>query len=220
MLFAVINILVIKTYRYLPASLAMFMSVLSTVSVVVFAYIFTTETLSPKQWLGALTLFLAVVIVAIINKRRSKGAEEKYILIGISFAVLTTLIFAPAMLNEKYLIDRLGLETYVLYGWGMQAVAAFRLAFMLRTKNDKKVKLTRRMHVNIWAYAVLLIFSGLMYVTSLQKSGSASLTAVIAVANVSITVMLAYVFLRERTNLGTKLLGLLLTCVGVLLLFT
>ena len=76
------------------------------------------------------------------------------------------------------------------------------------------------MHANVWAYAILLALSGLTYVISLNGSGSASLTIVISVANVALTALLAYIILKERTHLFAKVLGIVLTSIGLFLLFT
>lgn len=219
-MFAVINVLVIKTYRYLPASFAVFMSILNVISVIIFAYLFTNETLSLKQWMGAATLLSAIVLIAIINNRNGSKNYHKHIVIGITLTVVTGIIFGPAMLNEKYLIDRMGLETYVVYGWGLQAIPAFVLGYFLSRKIDESKKISFKMHVNIWIYAILLALSGLTYVISLNGSGSASLTIVISVANVALTALLAYVILKERTHLFVKLLGIFLTSIGLFLLFT
>jgi uncharacterized membrane protein len=219
-LFAAINLLVIKTYRYLPASLAIFMSIMNVISVILFAFLFTDETLSVKQWMGAATLLIAIVLIAIINNRNGSKKYQNHIILGISLTVVTALIFGPAMLNEKYLVDRLGLETYLLYGWGVQAVAAFSLGYLLSRKKKETKKISFKMHVNVWIYGVLLALSGLTYVISLKGSGSASLTIVISVANVALTALLAYIILKERTHLFVKLLGILLTGIGLFLLFT
>jgi uncharacterized membrane protein len=193
---------------------------MNVVSVILFAFLFTDETLSIKQWIGAATLLMAIVLIAIINNRNGIKNYHKHIVVGISLTVVTAVLFGPAMLNEKYLIDRIGLETYLVYGWGMQAIPAFGLGYVLSRKINKSKKLSLNMHLNVWIYAVLLALSGLTYVISLNGSGSASLTIVISVANVALTALLAYIILKERTHLFVKVLGVVLTGIGLFLLFT
>lgn len=219
-LFGCINVLIIKTYRFLPASLAIFMGILNTISVILFAYIFTEETLSVRQWIGATILLTAIILVAMINKRNRATKYQKSIVIGIILTVLTAFLFGPALLNEKYLINRLGLETYVVYGWGLQAISAFILAYFIHKNTKMKGRITTKMHVDVWVYGLLLILAGLMFVLSLQNSGSASLTAIISVANVVLTAVLAYIFLKERSYLLAKSVGIILTGAGLYLLFS
>ncbi len=218
--FASINVLVIKIFRYLPASIAVFMSLLNTLSVVLFAYVFTDETLSIRQWSGALLLLTTILLVAYISKKNNKrNLPDKKILLGVGLSVLVALLFGPAILNEKYLIDTLGLETYVLYGWGCQAVSAFILAFYFRDKNRKLKDFEMKIHLNVWLYGLLLVFSGLSFVLSLKNSGSSTLTIVSSSASIVLTVILAYIVLHERKDTFLKLTGLIISFLGLMLLF-
>ena len=123
-------------------------------------------------------------------------------------------------MNEKYLIDRIGLETYALYGWGMQATSAFFLAFVLRDKSKKKKPVTSQMHRDVWIYSVILAMAGLSFVTTLKNSDSSSLTSVSATAKVAFTVVVAYFVLHEKQFVKLKFLGLGLSAIGLFLLFT
>jgi drug/metabolite transporter (DMT)-like permease len=218
-LFAAINVMVLKLFRYVPASIAVFISLLNTLSVILFAYIFTDENLNQLQWLGALLLFFVIVLVGYISHRNNKVKKHQNILLGVLLAVMTALLFGPAIVNESYLIGTLGLETYLVYGWGLQATMSLLLAFVLKDRKRKKLKLPLKTHVLIWTYGGLLGAAGLMFTMTLDNSGSSSITAVAATASVALSVVLAYFFLHEKDDLALKLLGLVLAGCGLTLLF-
>lgn len=205
-------------YRLVPASVAVFMGLLNTISVLLVAVIFRGESLSYKQTAGALLLFLAVVFVGLTVKSRSKRNDKKKIIVGLLISTLAALLFGPAILNEKYLINRFGLETYLLYGWGLQAISAFILAAFLR--KPRKSKLSLKMYLDVWIYGALLGISGMFFVLTLRNSGSASLSAISGTSKIIITVVGAYIILAERKHLVVKSSGVILSGAGLYLLFT
>ncbi|MBP6962739.1 EamA family transporter [Candidatus Saccharibacteria bacterium] len=218
LLFAILNVIILKLYRYIPASIMTFTTLLNTLSVLFFATMLGGETLTPKQIFGALILFVSVLIVGLFAKSNQK--TNKNVTIGLGVALFTALLFGPAIMNEKYLISRIGFNTYVLYGWGFQALTAYIVAFALKDRKKIKEKLSRRIHINVWIVGVLLGMSGFAYVTSLSKSGSASTMALSGTAVIGVTVFLAYFILNEKEHLRPKIAGLVLSAVGLSLLLS
>lgn len=215
-MFSSLNIMLLKLYRYIPASIIAFTTLLNTLSVMLFATLAGGESLSAKQLYGAMLLFVSVVIVGLLAKSSKKS--EKNVALGIGVVITAAIIFGPAIMNEKYLISRIGFETYLLYGWGLQAISAFSLAFLLKKRNKTKEKTQLKIHVNVWIVGILLGLSGFAYVTSLSNSGSASTMALSGTAIIGVTVFTAYFVLDEREHLRPKIVGLILSAIGLLLL--
>lgn len=218
LLFVSLNVMILKLYRYIPASIMTFTTLLNTLSVLFFATILGGEALTAKQIFGALILFLSVLIVGLFAKSNHK--TKKNITLGLGVALFTALLFGPAIMNEKYLISRIGFNTYVLYGWGFQALSAYIVAFTLKDRKKIKEKLSRRIHINVWIVGILLGMSGFAYVTSLSKSGSASTMALSGTAVIGVTMFLAYFVLNEKEHLRPKIAGLILSAVGLSLLLS
>jgi len=218
-LFAVLNLLVLKLFRYVPASIAVFMSLLNTLSVIIFAYVLTSESLTGVQWLGAGVLLTAVILIALIAQKRKGVKKHQNMLLGTGLAVAAALLFGPAIVNENYLIGRIGIETYLLYGWGLQAIMSLLLAFTLRDKSKSTRKLPAKVHKLVWLYGGLLGAAGFFFVQSLNDSGNSSVTSISATARVAVVVVFSYVLLGEKDNLKLKLLGLVITGIGLTLLF-
>jgi drug/metabolite transporter (DMT)-like permease len=217
LMFASLNVMILKLYRFVPASIMAFTSFLNTLSVVLFATIAGGEVLTLRQILGALVLFSSVIMVGLLTKRKKNSNNR--VLLGVGVAILAAILLGPAIMNEKYLIQTIGLSTYVLYGWGLQAFFAFFIAYNYRDKNKHKQKITAKMHRNIWFVGALLGLSGFSYVTSINKSGNVAPVALSGTAVVGLTVFAAYFVLKEKDHLFAKLLGLFLSGVGLVLLF-
>ena len=152
--------------------------------------------------------------------QKSNHKTKKNITLGLGVALFTALLFGQAIMNEKYLISRIGFNTYVLYGWGFQALSAYIVAFTLKDRKKIKEKLSRRIHINVWIVGILLGMSGFAYVTSLSKSGSASTMALSGTAVIGVTMFLAYFVLNEKEHLRPKIAGLILSAVGLSLLLS
>ena len=217
-LFASLNVIIFKLYRYIPASIMTFTTLLNTMSVLLFATIVGGESLSTKQVYGAITLFMSVIIVGLFTKSSNK--TKKNLTLGLSIALVAALMFGPAIMNEKYLINRIGFNTYVLYGWGFQTLIAYLVAFVLKNRKKAKEKLSRKVHVSVWTGGALLGMSGFAYVSSLNKSGSASTVALSGTAVIGVTVFLAFFVLKEKEHLWPKIVGLLLSAIGLSLLLS
>jgi drug/metabolite transporter (DMT)-like permease len=195
-----------------------FTTLFNTLSVVLFATLFGGESLTQQQIIGAIILFASVIVVGLLSKK-SKKSDDK-ILVGIGIALFSALLLGPAIMNEKYLIQTIGLNTYVLYGWGLQAFFAYTIAFFNRDKTKEKQRLKTSMHLNIWLVGVLLGLAGFSYVSSVNKTGTVSVVALSGTAVVGLTVFGAYFILREKDHLLAKITGLLLSAIGLFLLFS
>lgn len=217
MLFGSLNLLNFKLFRLLPASIVAIISLLSTLSVVILSMLFANERLSGVQISGGVLILSSILIVALITNGNNNKSKLK-IYSALVIALIIALMYGPAIVNEKYLIDRIGLETYLLYGWGLQSLSAFTIAFMLR--KPSKLKTTVKMHVNVWIYGMILAISGMLFIQSLVESDSASLAIIGASAKVVFTVFLAFLILKERSNLKLKIFSTVLSSIGLFLLFS
>jgi len=218
LMFASVNIVVYKLYRYIPASIMAFTTLLNTLSVVLFATLAGGESLSSRQLYGAFLLFISVITGGLLTNKSKKSNNNIGLAIGI--IVIVALLFGPAIMNEKYLISRIGFNTYLFYGWGLQALSAFLLAIIFKNRSVNKQKLSKHIHFNVWISGALLGLGGLAFVTSLSHSGSASTLVLSSTATIGLTVFIAYFVLKEKDHLLAKIFGLILSVFGLLLLLS
>lgn len=216
--FATLNFLSFKLFRLLPASVVAITSLLNPTAVVVVAAAFTAETLTTQQWIGSAVLLLAVMLVQLrhTNKKNSNGKLS----IGLSASIilLVALLFGIGIVTEKYLLDRIGLSTYLVFGWGGQFVSVSVLVFLLR--KNFRLPDTWKMHGIVFSSALFLSVGGFFFVKTQVSSDSASLTSVSSSVKVLLTVLLAFIFLKERDRMIQKFIALALSCAGLFLLFT
>lgn len=215
------HFLVIKLFRYLPASLAVILVLLEAVAVVVLASYVLEEGLSSTQWLGAFLLSTTILLAGIVAHNSHSKASKRAIVVGFGIAILLALITGPAAIMEKYLLDRLGVPTYMLYGYGMQALFSYVIAIYFWNKNShKNIIITKNMRVDIWSYGLLLGLSGLLFSVSLKNSDSISVLTIATTSVVAGTMLLSYIFLKEREYVPFKIFSLFLTAIGLALLFS
>ncbi len=218
-LFAAVNIMQIKLYRFLPASVGVFLSLLIPVAVVISAGIFKQDTVTYNQMLGAVFITLSVTTTAVLsenNTRRNKKRTKlgKGLLVAVSIAVVA----GPALTNESYLLEQTGLETYLLFGWGLQAIASFIIASIFWNGVSLR-RLPANVHRLVWTYAGLLGTSGLFFVISIHSSGSVISVSLSSAARIALTLLMSYYLLKERDHLSIKLLGLVFSAIGLYFLF-
>lgn len=218
-MFGVINLLMIKLFRLISASIAVFLNLFNVITTTVIASLFLNERITAQQWSGAVFLAFSVLLVAYIAEATStKKKTNKRFLKGLLTALTASMIFGPAVVNERYLIDNMGLNTYIVYGWGLQCLFAFLIAYILRDKNKKK-RISTRMHKDVWLYGSMLGIAGFAYVNSVSSANSVSLPTISSTARVAITMILAYWVLRERDYMPLKIFGLGLSMIGLFLIF-
>jgi len=217
--FSVLNYMTFKLFRKLSASVIAIASLLNPTAVVVIAAIFTSEVLLPRQWVGAIVLLAAVLFVQLRPKKKHKAAKET-MSIGVSTLsiLIIALLFGVGIVIEKHLLDRLGLSGYLAFGWGSQFIGVLVVVLLLRKKF--RLPSNARMHATVWSSGLLLVSAGFLFVLSQVNSDSASLTSLSSTVKVVVTVLLAYIFLKERDRMLQKSIALTLSCIGLFLLFT
>ncbi len=211
------NYLTFKLFRLLQASIISIASLLNSLAVVLIASFFLGEKLSASQWLGSIVLFCAVLLVQVQPqhklKRKKLSISKSFLLI-----LVIAITFGVGVVSEKHLLDTVSLSTYLVFGWGAQSVGVFSLVFLLR----KKLVFPRSLisHAHVWLSAVLLLGGGFFFVHSVLDSNSSSLTSVSSSLKVTLAVVFSYFLLHERDQLLKKLASLLLSSIGLVLLFS
>jgi uncharacterized membrane protein len=221
-LFGVANLLTIRLFRLVNASVAILLTLLNNLAVVMLATLLGDETLSFKQASGIAVLLSSIVIAEVIAYRSKKKQARQARLTVISSIIITivlSIIFSFAVLNEKYLLQELPLSTYVLFGWGAQFLAALLIFLLLGGARNIR-GLQRMTHVYSWLSGLLLAVSGLLFVVSLQETNSSSQITVISSFKIVTAMLLAYVLLNERTHALLKMCTTATSVVGLFLLFS
>lgn len=158
------------------------------------------------------------MVLAIYTIRHtSKTKKQKHLFAtGIVIAISSALLLGIANVTEKYLLDRINVPTYLIYGWGFQLLGALCIAVAFKSKFH--LPTTRSTVSKACVYAVLVAVSGGFFIYTLVASNNASLTIALSGLKVVFAMILSYVVLKERSNIGTKLISVFLSVGGVYLL--
>ena len=125
------------------------------------------------------------------------------------------LAFSFGMMFEKLAIDTMGVWEYARYGWLMQFVIA---SIFVAIYGRKEFSHVDRSVVNkAVVLGLLTSVAGGLYILALSL-GTLSGTMLATSAKITLTSVLAYLFLRERNALGLRVLALVISIVGMWLI--
>lgn len=171
--------------------------------------LFLNEILSGKQFLGVLLILFGVAIV-LINKKTFKKFDKAVI-----FSVFAAACFGFANTNDRVLLSSFNLYPYVTLAFVTPAV------FMAMLKPQTFKNINRFLDKSLVSKMILLCFfytaASATFFSALQVSPNSSQVAAISVSSVILTVILSIVLLKERDNLARKLIGAVVSFLGLFL---
>lgn len=167
------------------------------------------EFLSRKHWIGALFIFAGIVLVSFKPERvLFKRVEPVALLAAIFFGFATT--------NDRFLLKSFNVYPYLLLGF----VAPALLIAVLNPHTIKKMR-TLFDKKTLGKAILLSVFYGAAAITfyfALQVAPTSSQVVTINLTSVIIIVLLSIIFLKERENIPRKIVGAILSFLGLLLI--
>ncbi|MBL7159915.1 DMT family transporter [Candidatus Microgenomates bacterium] len=197
-----------KALKYVEASrYAVIFSARVFVTILASSFILK-EGLSVMQWLGTLLIVAGVTLVNIKSTRLSFSKKE-------GLALLSAVVFGLSNTNDRFLLKSFKVYPYIFLGYILPAF--FVVMLNPYTIRKMKVFLKWQLLKKLLLFSVLFVISGLAFFSALQLVDNSSKVIVINLTPVILTVLLAVVFLKERDNLLEKILGAVLSFIGLLL---
>ena len=203
------NVFVFKSLKQTEASKFTIVFATRAFFTVLASSLVLKEFLTTTQFLGALLIFTGVVLV---NLKSSRLSLDK----GSIYALLGAVAFGIANTNDRYLLGSFNIYPYITVAF---IAPAFLMSFIY-PKELKHIKLFLGIKVfkKIIILSLFYAFSAITFFAALQKSINSSQVATVNLTSVIITVILSVFFLKERENLKKKILGSLLSFLGLLLI--
>lgn len=209
--FVIANILIFRVYTKLDASLYTTINTSKYIVILVVASLIIGDKLTAQQMAGAVViLFSSAAISYIFGRSKQAKAPSHYI----ALAFFASFIVALAQLSERMALGLVSSTTYILLGWGLQALllGAFAAKSILRLRPSK---VQERPLVII---GLMRGIAGVCIVYALATTQNISLIAPLAAAKVVTIALASFVLLGERSHLAARIGAAVTALIGVLLI--
>lgn len=167
------------------------------------------EFLNEKQWLGALVVFSGIVIV---SYKKNAGKFDPRLLLSLATAVA----FGLANTNDRILLKSLNLYPYVSMAFLLPALGV--ILYSPKSVANIKYFMVKDSIKNVIFVCIVYAFAAITFFKALQIAPNSSQVAAIGITGVIVTVLLSIIFLKERDRIPQKLIGSVLSFLGVFLL--
>ena len=172
------------------------------------SYVFLGERFTGIQLLGVLLILLAVVIV---NVRKEKIVFKK----GIWMGLLGNTCYALAVVSDGLILRNFDTFSFLAF---MNILPATILILAFPQKFPRLIHDVRHINRNLLAYSAVYVIAAETFYYPLKIGALVSQMSTILKATTITTVLLAMIFLNEKSHPWKKLIGAILTTVGILLI--
>jgi drug/metabolite transporter (DMT)-like permease len=208
-IFAFGVVFVFKALKYTEASTESVLMSSRSLWTIIFAIIFLNEKFSLSQVAGSILIIFSVGLISMNSFKFKLGKGEIYTL-------LAAICFGVGFVNDAILLKDWNVPTYLcisFIGTGL-AIALIHPKSFRNMKNFVRQGSLNRIIVISLIYSVSVIA---VYQAYTLGKNAAQLAGLYEMA-VILTVVLATIFLKERSNLPKKLIAAVVSVVGVFLL--
>lgn len=180
---------------------------------IIVAWSLLNEGLTNRQLLGAALIILSAFLVTTPLLQHRANSKPT----GLIYALGAVTILGVAVVFERYMLTRMDLGAYLIYGWGSQVLWMGTL-FLI---NRPKIKLPRGRRFMTPAFGFWLSNSlkAICFVAALKIANASVVSAFISF-NTVLVVLAAYVFLKEQDWLWFKLGAAVIGITGMVILNT
>lgn len=181
---------------------------ISLIIVMVGSFLFLGENVTSQKLVGAALIIVASVLVTYEKKAKATSPTVKGVLIG----VLVSLFVGAAWLFDKQNTQYFAIDIYALLVW------SFPLFIIVFPKIKLKA-LQQELQIFSWRILCMSFLNVCGYWCVLQALHLADASRVFPIVQTCIltTVVAGIIFLRERDDMGKKILAAVLALVGVLM---
>jgi len=208
LLYAFANISIFKSLKEIEASRFTVIFSSKTLFAVLGASLVFNENLNVTQWIGALIIILGVVVVSIKNVKLKLGR-------GDLLAFVAAIFFGLANTNDRFLVKFFDPYSYVVIGF---LLPGFLIAILNPGKISKlRIYLNKSMIYKMILLCTIYGLSAVAFFAALQIAPNSSQVFAINAFTGVLTVVFAIIFLKEKDYLSRKILGAILSLIGLLL---
>jgi uncharacterized membrane protein len=134
---------------------------------------------------------------------------------GVWFALLGTLCYGTAVISDTVIIRGFEVVSFL-------PILSLGTVLMMMLAYPKKItsvfKSLTRVNKNLLIYSLLYAAAAIAFYLSIEMGALVGQVSTVVRASIIFTVILSSVFLKERKDVGKKIVGAILTTMGVVLL--
>ncbi len=203
------SIFLFKSLQLIEASEKTILSSLNVVFTIIASVIFLHEVFNGKKILGTVIILASTLLIVNFKNGLKFNRGVVYVLITAVFAGLAIVVDSINVHNYNVI----AYNTFQNFLTGF-----FILIFAPKALNQWKHFIQPDFLKKILPLGIFSATQGLLYLTALTHAGHTAQIGTIRQSSTIITVLLAVIFLKERNNLGRKIIAAVLVTLGVILL--
>jgi drug/metabolite transporter (DMT)-like permease len=207
-LYALANVFIFKSLKTTEASRYTVIFSSKTLFAVLGASLFFGEGLTLTQWIGAILIIFGIIIISLKD-------FNKKINIGDLFAFIAAILFGLTNTNDRFLVKYFDPYTYVVIGFLLPGLAI--AMFYPNKLANLKIYFKKNIFYKMTIICLLYGLSAVAFFTALQTTSNSSQLFSINSFGAIIIVIFSIVFLKENDNIAKKLIGAIVSIVGLLL---
>ena len=216
--FALTNIFTYKTLVYFDAAIANIAGSVNALFTVMGAALFLGEDLSFKQVVGATILLLAIAYGVLATYVRKSKTHRQFAKLGVIYALMAGVCYAVAMVNEKSLLEKISIGSYVTFGVGWQLLVMVGMTLIVQRQ---QLYLLLKPRIAGWTAlsGSLRGFGAACVIVTEVKSNNVALAVVISNFRLILVILLGAWLLHESQHLRQKLTAAAAAIAGLTVMF-
>ncbi len=212
LLYALGNLSLFKSLKLSEASEVAVISSTKSIWTVLTAALFLGEVITMSRLFGTFLVVFGVIVVT--WKKKVWNINKGYL-----YAILAAVFYGIAFTNDAYLVNYFDdVPSYMVLAFIFPSLMV--LIFQPSLVKDLGSYKNKKSLVSLLAASIFYAISAVTIFLAYQTGGEASQIAPISQSSIVLTVVFAYILLKERSNLIKKFIGSLIVFLGVLILRT
>lgn len=198
-----------NAYKHLGASEVTIITSSRTIVTIISAVLILNEVFDLQKAAGTILILTSILV---ISDKIGKIKLDK----GFFYALGMSVCYGLAITNDTFLLSHVNVYSFTTIGFLLPGL------FLILVNPKKIKKLNTFFKTKVFLKLLLMTASygiaALLFYSAINHGATASQITPILQSTVIITVILAMVFLKERTNILKKCIGATLVTIGVILL--
>lgn len=205
----VAGVLKYRGYQLITASEVVIFGTTSKFWNVIGASVFLHESITIQKIFGTIIILLGIAATMYVDKKFKVNK-------GIFFVLLAAFLMGLSDISGYYILETIDASSFQIYFYLLPVFTLLLIQPSVIKKLSYYFKPDRAMKVI--ALSIFDTLGMLALFFAYQSGGKASVIGPLSATKVIVTVILAIIFLKERVNITKKIIGAMITVIGVVLL--